>query len=198
MMIFLMIDLNASYWENRYKLGQTGWDLGSVSTPLKNYIDQLKNKEISILIPGAGKGYEVEYLFNSGFTSVTVLDFAQQPLDDFKDRVPKFPEEYLIKDNFFKHTKSYDLIFEQTFFCALPIERREDYAKKMKELLNPQGKLVGVLFDFPKTLSGPPFGGSLKEYQSIFKSHFKIKTLERCYNSIKPRQGKELFFIFES
>ena len=50
------------YWINRYKEERTGWDIGYPSTPLKEYIDQLQDKNLRILIPGAGNGYEAEYL----------------------------------------------------------------------------------------------------------------------------------------
>ena len=68
----------------------------------------------------------------------------------------------------------------------------------MHQLLKPNGKLVGLFFDFDGTESGPPFGGSIQEYKTLFENQFKINTLERSINSIKERQGKELFFIFES
>ena len=45
------------YWSNRYEEDRTGWDIGYPSTPLKEYIDQLTDKTISILIPGAGNAY---------------------------------------------------------------------------------------------------------------------------------------------
>ncbi len=67
----------------------------------------------------------------------------------------------------------------------------------MHGLLADNGKLVGVLFDFELTENGPPFGGSIVEYISLFYETFLITILEKCYNSIKPRQGTELFFIFE-
>ena len=67
----------------------------------------------------------------------------------------------------------------------------------MYDLLNTNGKLVGLLFDFELTEEGPPFGGSLIEYIQLFYAKFNIKVFEKCYNSIKPREGRELFFIFE-
>ncbi|SHI83533.1 Thiopurine S-methyltransferase (TPMT) [Algibacter luteus] len=51
-----------NYWTQRYNERQTGWDVGKPTTPLKTYIDQLKNKSLKILIPGAGNAYEAEYL----------------------------------------------------------------------------------------------------------------------------------------
>ena len=193
-----MMKLNKAFWDNKYNNEKLGWDIGYISTPIKNYIDQLANKNLKILIPGAGNGYEVEYLFNRGFNDIYVVDIAQQPLDNLKNRSPNFPEDRLIHMDFFDLQEcNFDLILEQTFFCALDPSLRVPYAIKMNNLLREKGKLAGLLFDFPLTEKGPPFGGDINEYKKLFSEHFKIKTLERAYNSIKPRNGNELFFIFE-
>jgi thiopurine S-methyltransferase len=186
----------SAYWEERYKNHLTGWDLGEVSPPIKAYVDQLEDKSIKILIPGAGNSYEAEYLYQKGFRNVSVLDFAHAPLENFKNRTSKFPENQLIHQNFFEHDDKYDLILEQTFFCALPPQSRPNYARKMHELLNPGGKLVGLLFTFPLTENGPPFGGSKTEYVNYFNTLFQLELLEECYNSFEKRQGNELFFKF--
>ena len=65
--------LNEAFWDNKYKSGKTGWDIGSISTPLKKYFDQLTNKELKILIPGGGNSYEAEYLHKLGFKNVYVV-----------------------------------------------------------------------------------------------------------------------------
>ena len=57
-----------------------GWDIGYPSTPLKEYIDQLKDKSITILIPGCGNAYEAAYLFERGFKQVTLVDLSALPL----------------------------------------------------------------------------------------------------------------------
>lgn len=190
-------NFDQAFWSSKYQEGETGWDMGEVSPPIKAYIDQLDNKEISILIPGAGNAYEAAYLFEKGFVNVTVLDLAKEPLDNFKKRVPEFPNEKLIQQNFFDHKGRYDLIIEQTFFCALDPSLRMNYINKMKSLLKDNGKLVGLLFDFRLSDEGPPFGGDADAYSLAFQKEFNLKTLAPCYNSIKPRAGKELFIIFE-
>ena len=186
-----------AFWSSKYQEGQTGWDIGEVSPPIQAYIDQLSNKQLSILIPGAGNAYEAAYLFEQGFQDVTVLDLAKEPLENFKKRVPDFPDSNLVQDDFFNHKGQYDLIIEQTFFCALDPSLRVDYIDKMKVLLKSGGKLVGLLFDFRLTEEGPPFGGDADAYSLAFQNRFDIKTLAPCYNSIKPRAGRELFIIFE-
>jgi hypothetical protein len=186
-----------TYWESKYKDKATGWDIGYASTPLVEYFKHLANKNLKILIPGGGNCYEAEYLFEQGFENIFVIDIAEQPLKNLKTRFPNFPVSHLIHDDFFNHEGNYDLIVEQTFFCALDPVLRQKYVDKIHDLLAEKGTLAGLLFDFELTEGGPPFGGSSQEYLQLFSEKFTIKKLERCYNSIKPRAGRELFFIFE-
>ncbi|MEM6764221.1 MAG: methyltransferase domain-containing protein [Bacteroidota bacterium] len=189
------------FWEDRYREARTGWDIGYASTPLVAYIDQLANKEVKILIPGAGNAYEAEYLFRRGFTSVHVLDIAAYPLNSLQTRLPDFPSKQLIQENFFTHKGQYDLILEQTFFCSFDPapENRAAYAHKMASLLKPNGKLVGLWFKHPlDRLSGRrPFGGSREEYVGYLQPYFDIVVFEDARNSIPPRMGNELFGIFK-
>lgn len=190
-----MHDLTSQYWHNRYLHNDFAWDLGAVSTPLKTYIDQLVDKTISILIPGAGNAHEAEYLWNLGFKQVFILDFAAAPLENIRNRIPGFPESQLILQDFFDHHGQYDLIIEQTFFCALNPVLRKDYVSHILSLLKPEGKLVGVLFNDVLNTDQPPFGGSLEAYEPLFFPAFRKQCFEPCYNSIKPRAGRELFMI---
>lgn len=191
------MELSKSYWNTRYKTEDIGWDLGQVSPPLKAFFDGLPEdyKVKSILIPGGGNAYEAEYLHHLGFKEVYVVDVSERALQNFKTRVPSFPEAHLIHQDFFDLEEyRFDLIIEQTFFCALNPKLRPDYAKKMSDLLTANGSLTGVLFQFPLTATGPPFGGDATEYRSYFESYFTVDILEPCYNSIESRAGKELFF----
>lgn len=187
-----MKHLSKEYWNNRYEENQIGWDIGAPSRPLKEYIDQLEDKTIRILIPGAGNSYEAEYLWNNGFENVFVLDFAPEAIDSFLKRCPTFPKENTIIDDFFAHSGSYDLILEQTFFCALNPTLRSKYAEKMSELLSENGKLVGVMFNrnFDEE---PPYGGNKEEYLELFQTYFSDVRIEECYNSIEQRMGSEVF-----
>lgn len=188
--------LDKDYWNNRYLQNQAGWDIGAISTPLKNYIDQLTDKSISILIPGCGNAYEAEYLLQQGFYNLTLVDLAPSLVNGLREKFKSFEERgfQVICDDFFELRSHYDLILEQTFFCALEPALRQSYANKMADLINPGGKLVGVLFnrDFE---GGPPFGGSKEEYIALFRQKFNIKIMDDCYNSIPPRAGTELFII---
>lgn len=187
------MDLGERFWEERYRTGRIGWDIGAPSTPLKEYIDQLDDRELRILIPGAGHAYEAEYAHRRGFRNVFVIDLTDAPYADLFKRCPDFPLDHLLVGDVFEHEGSYDRILEQTFFCALDPALRPRYVERMHRLLAPGGALVGVLFDDPLNADGPPFGGSQRIYEPLFKRHFPTVTFERCHNSIGPRAGRELW-----
>lgn len=190
------MNLSSDFWNNKYKNNKIGWDIGEVSPPLKAYFDQLTNKDLKILIPGGGNSYEAEYLFNIGFKNVYVVDLSQIALENIKTRIPTFPDAQLIHADFFDIETTFDLVIEQTFFCAINKSLRENYAQKMKELLNKHGKLVGLMFDAVLNENHPPFGGNKKEYTTYFESHFSMDIFTKCYNSFHNRQGMELFVKF--
>lgn len=191
--------LDEKYWSNRWLKNETGWDIGYPSTPIKEYIDQLKNNALSVLIPGCGNAYEAEYLYKKGFKNTFVLDISIEALQRFKQRFkqrfPDYPEQNLFHEDFFEHTKKYDLIIEQTFFCAINPSLRSKYAEKAYELLNRGGKLAGLLFNENLVPGNPPFGGNKNEYLQYFEPYFNILVFDECYNSIKPREKRELFVI---
>lgn len=192
-----MTTLNEQYWNNRYETKATGWDLGQVSPPLQAYIDQLVDKNLRILIPGCGNGYEAAYLVQQGFTNITVLDIAPLLVAELQKQFTNEPSIKIIAGDFFVHQGKYDLILEQTFFCAIDPSLRPAYAKQMHQLLAPGGKLVGVLFSREFEAAGPPFGGKAEEYMAYFEPHFLPLVFEPCYNSVQPRAGNELFVILQ-
>ncbi|MBS4063354.1 MAG: methyltransferase domain-containing protein [Chitinophagaceae bacterium] len=180
------------YWEHLYRERQTAWDIGRPSTPLAEYIDNIENKDASILIPGCGNSYEAEYMVEKGFTNLTVIDIAASPVKRLQEKIGD--QATVIQIDFFNHKGQYDYILEQTFFCALNPVLRPTYVQKMSELLSDNGKLAGVLFN-RQFETNPPFGGSRDEYEELFSKHLQLFKMEDCYNSIAPRAGTELFFI---
>ncbi|EMR02120.1 methyltransferase domain-containing protein [Cesiribacter andamanensis] len=184
---------NENYWTSRYQQGQTQWDAGAITTPLKTYFDQLEDRSLRILIPGGGSGWEAEYLHRQGFTQVYLLDLSAIPLQKFQERNPDFPAQHLLQADFFALEGQWDLIVEQTFFCALHPSQRPAYARQAARLLKPGGKLVGVLFNVPLNSEHPPFGGEEQEYRAYFEPHFSHVSISSCYNSIKPRAGREVW-----
>jgi len=185
------------YWDAENEKLKNGWDIGYVSTPLRDYFDQLTNKDLRILVPGAGAAWEAEHLHKSGFHQVFMLDFSPVIVDKFLSRYPDFPTGQVFCEDFFNHQGSYDLIVEQTFFSSLLPEQRAAYVNKVNELLADQGKLVGLFFNHEFNFNGPPFGGTPETYRALFEGKFEMEHFATSYNSIKPRRERELFMLLK-
>jgi SAM-dependent methyltransferase len=182
--------LDQNFWNERYRSGNTGWDLGAVSPVFLPLIQQLTNHQIAILIPGAGNAYEAEYLADQGFQDITVLDISEEVCERLRTKWTDKACMKVLCTDFFNHQGQYDLILDQTCLCAIDPALRPQYAAHMFQLLNPNGLLSGVLFnkDFE---GGPPFGGNPEEYMAYFKPYFKMEIWEPCLNSVAPRAGAE-------
>lgn len=185
--------LDRDYWNNRWIQQQTGWDMGSAQNGLVQYIAHHYPLDTKILIPGCGNAHEAEALHNLGFHQITVIDIAPEVCEVLRDKfIPTSIQ--VVEGDFFEHQDHYDLILEQTFFCALHPDLRPRYIQHMALLLQEKkGVLLGLLFSLPMP-DGPPFGGSEVEYQELFLPHFEL-LLKNCDFSIPPRQDKEFFFI---
>src|SRR5258708_18070706 len=198
---------HSNYWDDRYLHQDTAWDMGEISPPLKAYFEQLPSKWISILIPGCGNSYEAAWLLKQGFTHITLIDISEWLVtklrEKFRDYAAPSPAANaplysaplnLIAGDFFGLTGQYDLIIEQTFFCALDPSQRKEYVEKMGDLLHPGGKLAGLVvnreFD-----GGPAFGGSGEEDPRLFEKRVFIRGLAPLYQWIKPLASAELLLI---
>lgn len=187
-----------SFWESRWQQGTTGWDLGVASPPIVKYMHAYSNKEAAILIPGCGNAYEAAHLIQEGFTNITLLDIAPKPVEKLRKVFGGNPSVRLLCEDFFQHEGHYDLMIEQTFFCAIPPAMRADYVAKAADLLSGGGILMGVLFNRMFDKEGPPFGGLAGEYRELFEPLFEISKMEICDNSIAPRKDTELFIEMKS
>ena len=189
--------LDKNYWKNRWQTGATGWDAGEPTTPIREFVDYLvkenADKNTRILIPGAGSGHEAVYFFRQGFHNITVCDWAEEAIDRLKKQLPELQDNQLIVGDFFDIKGTFDIIIEQTFFCAIGPTLRSQYAQKCFELLDTNGSIFGVLFSQNFETQGPPFGGTKEEYQLYFIAYFDILQMDACRNSIKPRTGTELW-----
>lgn len=178
------------FWDDKYKRNDIGWDLGQCSPVLKFWIDSIQDKTKSILIPGAGNAYELDYLLEKGFSSVTIVDISKELISRLKQKYLNEACVNLIQGDFFDLKGCYDIILEQTFFCAINPDLREKYVEKMNSLLVSRGLLLGVLFN-KEFEGGPPFGGTIKNYKPLFQKHFSVE-FESCSISIPARLGNEI------
>ena len=185
--------INKDFWDDRWINQQTGWDIGYESPAIIDYMRGEENKNIKILIPGCGNAYEAKALIDLGFTNVTLIDISPTLVEAIQYKYKGIKQIHVKCEDFFELDEKFDLVIEQTFFCALDPFLRREYVTKMLDILTDSGKIIGLMFDIQFEKQGPPFGGSSAEYRKLFSDYFTISKMELSDHSIAPRKGTELF-----
>jgi methyl halide transferase len=167
-------------WEQMWQRGIVPGDFFDRECASPALVDLLSRSGVkdgrSAFVPGCGRGYDVVELAASGlFGSVIGLDYAPTGVAAAKEFVASKPgteRASLVCEDFFKYKGvdgGFSFIYDYTFLCALPVGRRPEWARKMAELIAPDGVLVTLMFPLDKPLSdgGPPYGVSLAIYDEL-------------------------------
>lgn len=197
-----MTDLNDAAWENRYREGNTPWDLSGPTPEFLRLAEAgIIPKRGAALVPGGGRGHDAIWLAQRGM-EVDLVDFAPSALraalenaSAVKAALFAYRQDFFALPTLAYHQNRYDLFLEYTFFCAIDPERRPDYVLAAKKLLKPGGKLVGLFFPLEMEKEGPPFVVSREEVERLFGPHFSLEFREPAA-SVKPRAGREFVGIF--
>ncbi|MCK6481909.1 MAG: TPMT family class I SAM-dependent methyltransferase [Planctomycetes bacterium] len=188
----------ASDWEAMYRAGEDRWDIGGPSPPL---VAALGRGEVRppgrALVPGCGRGHDVRLLAERGFDALGV-DFAPRAVAGARAlaravgaRGARFERRDLFR---LPRTfdGAFDLVFEQTSFCAVHPDRRDAWARAMHRALRPGGLLLALFLVHPYE-EGPPFGTSRAEVRHRFVASglFRLEAARVPAESTPARQGKE-------
>ena len=186
-------------WEENYVVGDTPWDLGEPAPPL---LELLATRPAGIwgvggvLVPGCGRGHDAAALQKRG-CRVIGLDVALSALAGaeglYGNRVSWLAGDFF--DETLAERNQVGAIFEHTFFCAIPPERRADYVEASLRWLKPEGRLVGIFFLDPLRGSdeeeGPPYGSEKEEIRDLFSAGFEIMREILPGRSCSEREGRE-------
>ncbi len=186
--------LTAPWWGGRYQSGDTGWDLGEVSPPFVQLHAEGTIAPCAVAVPGCGRGWEVTWLAELGYT-VTGIDFAPEALAEVKKRVNGAgPAPELVCADVLappdRLSGTFDLVLEQTCFCAIHPHRRPEYVAAMHRLLKPGGRLVGLFYSC-KGEGGPPFTTHPEAVRELFEGLFTVASLDLTPHSHERRVGEE-------
>ena len=158
--------------------------------------------------PEAFEGHQViregaldnETLAENGFDG-TAIDFSSGPVTYLKNALKKRNlEGRILHQDFFSldesHEGVYDLVLEQTFFCAISPKQRRDYVLNVSRILKPGGMLVGLFYHTDKQ-GGPPYNTTREDIETHFSEKFKIQELYKSTLSSEQRKGKEWLGILK-
>jgi SAM-dependent methyltransferase len=181
-----------------YAAGEDRWDLGGASPPL---VAALGRGEAGppgrALVPGCGRGHDVRLLAAHGFDA-TGVDFAARAVREARRlaRAAGQPGLRFERRDLFRLPRSFegafDLVFEQTCFCAVHPSRRDEYVRAVHRVLRPGGLLLGLFFVI-RPEEGPPFGTTPAEVRVRFAGTglFALERARTPAESVPARQGRE-------
>ncbi|KAF8156640.1 S-adenosyl-L-methionine-dependent methyltransferase [Crassisporium funariophilum] len=207
-----------STWDLAWTKGVTPWDRREVQPSLKEALDSgiMKfSKEGRALVPGCGSGTDLVYIAStSGLTTLGVevsetavraanerLKLGCRHIEESKKANPKINASVNIVDFFQLETsdeEKFDLIFDHTFFCAIPPSLRNDWGRQMARLIKPGGYLVTIVFPIISYVeTGPPYFLRPDHYDEPLGSNF-VKVLDKIPdNSSESHVGKERLIVWK-
>lgn len=191
----------AEYWEQHYREGNIGWDLGAPAPPFVTLLSEADAPAPGSLVAlGAGRGNDALLFARHGF-DVTALDFAESAIRETQRAASRagVPVQTAQHDFFALPSEldhSFDYVLEHTFFSAIDPGRREDYVRTVHRLLKPGGLYIALFYAHGRP-GGPPFTTSYDEVRTLFSPHFSIERLGVPGNSVAQRAGNELLALMQ-
>lgn len=173
-----------SYWESVWVEGVKPGQYFDKEGSLPELVSQVQScalpKGERAIIPGCGRGYDVELLSRSGlFKEVLGIEISPTASEAAKkylsDVTPPLPSNYdiLVADFFLDKLPEADLVYDYTFFCAISPEVRKDWGEKMKNIIKPGGSLITAMYPVDDYEDGPPFAVSVEAYKIALGTSFE-------------------------
>lgn len=178
--------LDPAAWDQRYRDGQDGWELGQPAPPLQTFLQEhplapQAAGPAPVLVPGCGRGHEAALLAARAF-AVVGLDFSAEALAEAQrlhgdgDQQSGGRLRWLQADLFDGAALAagglaagcLQGVVEHTCFCAIQPGQRRAYAATVHQLLQPGGWLLG-LFWCHRRPGGPPFGSEPEEITALWR-----------------------------
>ncbi len=185
-------------WQRHYDENDLGWDLGQVAPPFVSLLESNTIVPGKTLVPGCGRGHEVIFLAENGF-EVTAVDYSAGAVNHLNSVIQKrqLNSQILYLDFFAldsTHDGIYDLLIEQTFFCAISPVQRPLYVATVARALRKGGMIAGLFYHTGQE-GGPPFNTTREDIINHFSDSFEIKELDQAMNSAEERKEKEWLAI---
>jgi 2-polyprenyl-3-methyl-5-hydroxy-6-metoxy-1,4-benzoquinol methylase len=165
------------FWQERFEKNETGWDRGSASPQLLDWLDSGALQPCRIAVPGCGSGWEVAELAGRGF-DVTGIDYTAAAIE--KTRALLFGRTLkaeVQQADVLSHqpAKVFDAIYEQTCLCAIHPEYWFQYAKQLHAWLKPEGSLWVLFMQMMRPAAteqglivGPPYHCDINGMRALF------------------------------
>ncbi|KAG6837464.1 hypothetical protein H0H93_009007 [Arthromyces matolae] len=205
-------------WDNAWQASVTPWDAGESQPPLREVIE---TGEVNFphqglaLVPGCGAvrtsptisrmGYDVGYLASALQHRVLGMDISETAMQKARTNfesvnIPSPGKVSFASADFFNYhpEEKFDLIYDYTFFVAIPPKRRVEWGAQMASLMKPGGYLITLVWPIEEPVEvGPPFFVRVEHYEKVLDGYFE-KVLDKAPQTSLPKHvGKERMVVWK-
>lgn len=194
----------AEQWDQRYRGGSDGWELGRAAPPLEQFLrtdPRAPKPPASVLLPGCGRGHEAALLAELGFAALG-LDFSGEALAEARrlhgaDRAGlRWLQADLLDGAALEAAgvgaASLGGVLEHTCFCAIDPADRDAYLEQVHRLLVPGGWLLALFWCHSRP-GGPPWGSDPAALEAQLRRHgFAAEVWEPARGSVQARDDEWL------
>ncbi|KAI8053017.1 S-adenosyl-L-methionine-dependent methyltransferase [Syncephalis plumigaleata] len=203
---FQQIAKKSGGWEQLWQEGSTPWNMNEPSPPLVTLFEKhsssvadLAGTNKKALVPGCGEGRDVIYLTTKGYET-TGAEISPTALEACRKnaKAANCNAKFILADFFTESLgEPFDFVFDYTFLCAIQPEQRNDWSRRMGEIIRSGGLLVTLMFPLdPSRTTGPPFGLSVELYHQLLDANFDVIFEDTDPPSVPGRQGQERLVVW--
>ncbi|KAK1230722.1 hypothetical protein PQX77_006172 [Marasmius sp. AFHP31] len=198
-------------WNELWKENLTPWDCGQYQPPLKKF---LESEELNLpatgkaLVPGCGTGYDAVLIGAVIGCEVLGLDISSSAVEKARIHLASQQDATLTSKvqfhdaNFFDLNPSedkdkYDLIYDYTFFVAIPPTLRPSWGTQMNKLVKPHGHLITLISPMDDhDEGGPPYYVRPEHYPEVLGDGWQKVHDQEPDNSLPRLIGKQRLVVW--
>ncbi|KAG5353067.1 hypothetical protein C0989_010690 [Termitomyces sp. Mn162] len=197
-----------STWDNAWLANITPWATDDVQPPLREVVESGDinfPRQGRALVPGCGMGYDAIYLASVLNLKALGMDISETAIGRAQANlasvtIPPPGEVSFEVGDFFKlkPEEKFDVIYDYTFFVAIPPQRRVEWGQQMISLIKSGGYLITLVWPIePPSEAGPPFFVRVEHYEEVLGESFE-KVVEKVPGTSLPRHvGKERIVVWK-
>ncbi|KAL7282129.1 hypothetical protein ACG7TL_003598 [Trametes sanguinea] len=193
-------------WDEAWKAEVTPWDAKAIQPALKELVEtEAVNLPRSgrAFVPGCGRGYDAVYIASSLGLDTLGADISPTAIkaaEEYKDTVGGPGNVKFEVCDFFavEEEAAFELIYDYTFFVAIPPSMRQAWGKQISRLVKPGGYLITLIFPIlPYTDAGPPFYVRSEHYEAILGHEWEkiLDTIPK--KTLESHVGKERMLVWK-
>lgn len=157
-------------WDTRFRDDDAPWERRQLHPAAAHWLESgVLAPGLTVIVPGCGRAPEVVTFARAGLdviagdVSPTALAWQREQLEAAGAEAELVEGDILA----WRPGAPADLVYEQTFLCAIPPRLRMDYERAVHAWLKPGGRLLALFMQKQKR-GGPPYGCALEAMHDLF------------------------------